>query len=152
MQETQAQSLSQEDPLEKEMTSHSSILTWRIPWTEEPGGLQCMRSQDLATKSPPELKVMCKSANNDMGTVSYCFRTWQNVCFSVFLQILKFLTSRRIKSHGLRSGLCMKSEDPRCKLQRYWWCSWYKRAFLGCDVIRSDLPLRFWGSHCLLCS
>ena len=34
------QSLDQEDPLEKEIATHSSILTWRIPWTEEPGGLQ----------------------------------------------------------------------------------------------------------------
>ena len=39
MQETQVQSLGQEDPLEKEMTTHSSILAWRIPWTEEPGRL-----------------------------------------------------------------------------------------------------------------
>ena len=37
MQETQVQFLGQEDPLEKEMASHSSILAWRIPWTEEPG-------------------------------------------------------------------------------------------------------------------
>ena len=37
-QETRIQSLSQEDPLEEEMTTHSSILAWRIPWTEEPGG------------------------------------------------------------------------------------------------------------------
>ena len=38
MQETWVQSLDQEDPLEKEMTTHSSILAWRIPWTEAPGG------------------------------------------------------------------------------------------------------------------
>ena len=44
-QETQVQSLGQEDPLEKEMASHSSILAWRIPWTEEPGGLQSMELQ-----------------------------------------------------------------------------------------------------------
>ena len=42
MQETQAQSLGQEDPLEKRIATHSSILTWRVPWTEEPGGLQSM--------------------------------------------------------------------------------------------------------------
>jgi len=42
MQETQVQSLSQEDPLEKKMVIHSSILAWRIPWTEEPGRLQSM--------------------------------------------------------------------------------------------------------------
>ena len=39
MQETQVQSLDQEDPLEKGMATYSSILTWRIPWTEEPDGL-----------------------------------------------------------------------------------------------------------------
>ena len=45
MQETQVRFLGQEDPLEKEMATHSSILAWRIPWTEEPGGLQSMGSQ-----------------------------------------------------------------------------------------------------------
>ena len=45
MWEIQVQSLSQEDPLEKGMASHSSILAWRIPWTEESGGLQSMGLQ-----------------------------------------------------------------------------------------------------------
>ena len=45
IQETWVRSLDWEDPLEKEMTTHSSILAWRIPWTEEPGGLQSMGSQ-----------------------------------------------------------------------------------------------------------
>ena len=44
-QETWVQSLGWEDPLEKGMAAHSSILAWRIPWTEEPGGLQSTRSQ-----------------------------------------------------------------------------------------------------------
>ena len=44
-QDTQVQSLGWEDPLEKEMATHSSILAWRIPWTEEPGRLQSMGSQ-----------------------------------------------------------------------------------------------------------
>ena len=44
MQETQVYYLGWEDPLEKEMATHSSILAWRIPWTEEPGGLQSMGS------------------------------------------------------------------------------------------------------------
>ena len=42
VQETRVRSLGQEDPLEKGMTTHSSILAWEIPWTEEPGGLQFM--------------------------------------------------------------------------------------------------------------
>ena len=45
MQETQVQSLGREDLLEKEMAPHSSILAWKIPWTEEPGKLQSMGSQ-----------------------------------------------------------------------------------------------------------
>ena len=45
MQETRVRSLGQEDPLEKGMATHSSILAWRIPWTEEPGGLQSTESQ-----------------------------------------------------------------------------------------------------------
>ena len=44
-QETRVWSLGQEDPLQKEMATHSSIHSWKIPWTEEPGGLQCMGSQ-----------------------------------------------------------------------------------------------------------
>ena len=43
--ETRVQSLGWEDPLEKEKTAYFSILSWRIPWTEEPGGLQSMESQ-----------------------------------------------------------------------------------------------------------
>ena len=47
MQETQ------EDPLEKEMATHSGILPWRIPWTQEPGGLQSMGSQELGMTERP---------------------------------------------------------------------------------------------------
>ena len=47
MWEIQVSSLGQEDPLEKGMTTHSSVLAWRIPWTEEPGRLQSMGLQEL---------------------------------------------------------------------------------------------------------
>ena len=64
MQETQemwVQSLGWEDPLEKGMATHSSVLAWEIPWTDEPDGLQSMESQrvehSLATKPPPPLQV-----------------------------------------------------------------------------------------------
>ena len=53
LQETQVQFLGQKDPPEKGMATHSSIVSWKVPWTEEPGGLQSMGSQrvrhDLAT-------------------------------------------------------------------------------------------------------
>ena len=49
MRETQVRSLGQEDPLEKGITTHSRILAWRIPWTEEPGVLQFMGCKELGT-------------------------------------------------------------------------------------------------------
>ena len=45
MQETRVPLLGQEDPMQKEITAHSSILAWKIPWTEKPGGLQSMGSE-----------------------------------------------------------------------------------------------------------
>ena len=69
MEKMQVWSLGQEDPLEKEMAIHSGILAWRIPWIEEPGGLQSMGSQrvghDRATEQqqaafpPPQRKKWC---------------------------------------------------------------------------------------------
>ena len=57
MQETWVGFLGGENPLEEEMANHSSMLAWRIPWTEEPGGLQFMGSQrvehDLLNRPPP---------------------------------------------------------------------------------------------------
>ena len=50
MQETQVRFLDQEDPLEKEMATHSIILAWKIPWTEEPGQLQSMGLQKSQTQ------------------------------------------------------------------------------------------------------
>ena len=59
MKETGVRCLGQEDPSEKEMATHSSILAWEIPWTEEPGSLQSVGSQrvghDLATKQQNNL-------------------------------------------------------------------------------------------------
>ena len=55
MREAWVRSLDWEDPLEKEMATHSSILAWRIPWTEEPGGLQSMGSQRVGHDRAPSL-------------------------------------------------------------------------------------------------
>ena len=54
LQETWVRSLGQEDPLEKEMETHSGILAWRIPWTEEPGWLQSMGLQRVRHDLAPE--------------------------------------------------------------------------------------------------
>ena len=57
VQETWVRSLGWEDPLEKEMATHSSILAWKIPWTEEPGGLQSMGSQRVGTTEQLTLQL-----------------------------------------------------------------------------------------------
>ena len=59
MRETQVRSLGWEDPLEKEMTTHSSILAWRIPWTEEPGGLQSTGSQRVGRDGVTKHTALC---------------------------------------------------------------------------------------------
>ena len=74
--ETQVQSLSQEDPLEKGMATHSSILAWRIPWTEKPGGLQSMGSQRVGqteglTLSLFHLTSMLHQQNPNIKTFFY---------------------------------------------------------------------------------
>ena len=73
MKETWVQSLSWEDPLEKDMATHSSILAWRIPWTEEPGGLvHGVAESDTTTKQ----QQSCKRGT--MGRII----VWDPVCLS----------------------------------------------------------------------
>ena len=60
MRETWVQSLGREDPLEKEMATHSSILAWRIPRMEEPGGLQSMESQRVGHDRVTSLLILRK--------------------------------------------------------------------------------------------
>ena len=57
----QVQSLSQEDPLEEEMATHSTILAWRIPWAEEPGGPQPMGSQKIISHADLFLVLLFKN-------------------------------------------------------------------------------------------
>ena len=64
MRETWVQSLAREDPLEKEMATHSSILAWRIPWMEEPGGLQSTGSQRVRHDWATSLSLMFSFVRN----------------------------------------------------------------------------------------
>ena len=59
MQETQVQLLDWEDPLEKGMATHSSILAWRIPWTEEPGGHRVAKSQTRQKQLSTHIHTIC---------------------------------------------------------------------------------------------
>ena len=72
MQETWVWSLGQEAPLEKGMATHSSILAWKIPWTEEPGGLQSMGSQELDTTewlTPTQSREEVLQHQNSVGYI-----------------------------------------------------------------------------------
>ena len=75
MQETRVWSLGREDPLEKEMATHSNIFAWRIPWTEEPGGLQSMGSQRL---------------EHDWATITFTRRKKDHLWFSLFTTCLSY--------------------------------------------------------------
>ena len=87
MQEMWFQSLGWEDPLEKEMVTHSSILACKIPWTEEPGGLQSMGLQrirgDLATKQ----QIHCNGpyAESIFERVGICTCTKDSLCCNMKL-------------------------------------------------------------------
>ena len=71
MRETWVLSLDREDPLEKEMVTHSSILAWRIPWTEEPGGLQSTGSQRVRDNRANSLTKQSKEVfPNNIGFLS----------------------------------------------------------------------------------
>ena len=78
MQETQVQSLGREDPLEKEMATHSSTFAWKIPWTEEPSRLQFMGSQrvghDWATSLTTQSMCVSHSVITDSEIPQYVAR------------------------------------------------------------------------------
>ena len=89
MQETWVLSLGQEDPLEEEMATHSSILVWRIPWTEEPGGLQSMGLH----------KSWTQLSNSTMTTKSLALKV------HLMLNILKEITHLTHNCHSNLNSL-----------------------------------------------
>ena len=81
MQETQVQSLGQEDPLEEGVTTHSGILPWRIPWTEEPGGLQSMRAQRVRHKCVTEhIQLLNDQSPNSNTSMPGCKSVLKVAC------------------------------------------------------------------------
>ena len=101
MQERWAQSLVREDPLEKEMATHSSTLAWRIPWTKEPGGLQSMVLQrvghDCATnfhfqRLEKYFPLMSSIAFIKIHTLNVVTRSQTNSSFYSLLGILQIFT------------------------------------------------------------
>ena len=83
MQDTWVRSLDGEDPLEKEMATRFSILTWEIPWTEEPGGLQSMASQSQTgprNETTITTKSLCQSQES---AGQFCYSTRKSPCEKV---------------------------------------------------------------------
>ena len=81
MQERRVRSLGREDPLEEDIANHSSVLTWRVPWTEEPGGLQ-----SIGSHSQTQLKLL--SMRVPVTSISHCDFTANDKKVN-HLQILK---------------------------------------------------------------
>ena len=105
VQETLVRSLVQEDPLEKEMATHSCILAWRIPWTEQPGGLQSMGSQESNTT----LQL------NHQATGIYCIA--QGTILNILLKKKKDsagTSSSRKPSCSGKAGSCAPSLHSAC--------------------------------------
>ena len=106
MQETRVQSLGQEDPLEKGMATHSSILAWEIPWTEEPGGLQSSGwhrvGHDWATNCftfmLSETSIWSKSMRDELWFLRFGNVLWRTE-FSFFIRLNKKISRIRSVIH-----------------------------------------------------
>ena len=94
MWETQVQSLGGEDPLEKEMATHCSILAWKIPWTAEPGGLQSMGLKELDTTEELHFLSACPCcqhcAESQPGRVPGGLSPFWFYTQQIYLQVFKF--------------------------------------------------------------
>ena len=93
MQEAWVRSLGREDTLEKEMATHSSVLAWRIPWMEEPGGLQSMGSQRVGHNWATSLSLSCNSIFSFlkifvlMWTIFKVFREFVTILFLFYVLV-----------------------------------------------------------------
>ena len=98
MQETRVRFLGWEDPLEKEMATHSSILAWRIPWTEKPGRLQSIGLQELD---------MTERLGAHLKIVDYGALFWQSISYNNYL-VKHILGKADLKS---KQNLCISIEE-----------------------------------------
>ena len=135
MEETQVRSLGWEDPLKKGMTSHSSILAWRIPWTKEPGGLHSMGSQRVKHDWVPNTHTHTHTHTHfwyylwcwEKSIMIPCFSEWEYLCllfhFWTLLEILwcrpckSSLTPLLILSLQWKLANFQLSEDFLCRLE-----------------------------------
>ena len=128
MQETWGQSLGWEDLLEKEMATHSSILAWKIPWTEEPGRLQSMGSQRVRHDWANSLSLsLCYSL--DVQTRVICFTSLSLSFLICITGIYILLSSSLIAQVGVASRI------------RFWFPSESGQYFYNCFTGSSQSPL-----------
>ena len=104
MRKTRVRSLGPEDPLEKEMATHSSILTWKIPWTEEPGRLQSMGSQ----RAGRDWAILLSLSNEYSGLISFRID-----CFDI-LAALRFHQKTQDLPPALKELTVCCSDDQKC--------------------------------------
>ena len=126
-QETWVQSLGREDPLEEKMAAHSRILAWRVPWTEEPGGLQSIGSQrvwhnwsNLACKiRSTSLPLIFRAPLSWTQTPIYSlFTPWSHLLFSM-LEDFCFTAGNRAEYFLLGCNLCDKLATVSSDLSGY---------------------------------
>ena len=114
MQETWVRSLGGEDALEEEMATHSSILAWRILWTQEPGGLQSMGSQRVRRDSSG---LAC----TQIWVGQWCPDSWLSIISGcVYVAVVLFLWRTPTINNGLRVSVLQgekSSRDGWCRLQ-----------------------------------
>ena len=121
MQETRVWFLCQEDPLEKEMAIHSSTLAWKIPWTEEPGGLQSMESQELDT-------TQWLNHHIAFGHVLH----WEQSRSEVLLQLLAIdWEVRHVPKDSLEKKHCLSWVSDNHEVVRCW-LGWWSKATVNC--------------------
>ena len=125
MRETWVQSLGWEDPLEKEMATHSSILAWKIPWTEEPGWLQSMGSQKVRHDWENSLHFISIIVNMTQVHIHICW--WVNRYNDTFFKKENKIITRKNSVQGLSISIplqchlfCVSSTPWKAPLLRHW--------------------------------
>ena len=130
MQETLVQSLSQEDPLEKEMGTDSSILAWGIPWAEEPGGLQSLGFQSHRTEWLSTLH--CNLERAALANV-----TPQSNLFQEMTKIVHCFVFKKEREEEKKQ---VKKKGPSC----FWW--WHAYILVQCKILKKKK--KFFLTNC----
>ena len=146
MQETWVRSLSWEDPLETEMATHSSILAWRISWTQEPGGLQSMGLQRV--RHNLETNTICETVDEDLEGMQMWKAAWTcSLCPSLLCRDFMDLCACSVTKFTVPlSGVF------------YWWLgsfsSYNFKSFVTCSEksfqitpLKVDSPCTYFCNH-----